>query len=114
MSVCKWVAIFKKEDTPGYKPRKKYPKKTSHCATNVIKRQLKYNPRVTARKIKESNPGLFGEVGLRTVSCRIHDLGYTSHHPVKKPLLTLNQRRRRIEFCKKYLQWDADKWLDIL
>ncbi|MPC96749.1 hypothetical protein E2C01_092025 [Portunus trituberculatus] len=29
-SVCKWVAIFKKEsgcDTPGYKPRKKYPKK---------------------------------------------------------------------------------------
>ncbi|MPC51136.1 hypothetical protein E2C01_044976 [Portunus trituberculatus] len=51
-SVCKWVAIFKKEggcDTLGYKPRKKYPKKTSHHATNVIKRQLVHNPRVTVR-----------------------------------------------------------------
>ncbi|MPC86776.1 hypothetical protein E2C01_081612 [Portunus trituberculatus] len=90
-------------DTPGYKPRKKYCKKTSHLATNVIKKQLEHNPRVTARKIKESNPGLFGEVSVRTDSHCIHDLGYTSHHPVK-PLLTLNQRCRR----------DADKWLDVL
>ncbi|MPC87604.1 Transposable element Tcb2 transposase [Portunus trituberculatus] len=87
MFVCKWVAIFKKEggcDTPGYKPRKKYPKKTSYRATNVIKRQLEHNPRVTARKIKESNPGLFEE------------------------------RCHRVKVCKKYLQWDADKCLDVL
>ncbi|MPC39505.1 hypothetical protein E2C01_033042 [Portunus trituberculatus] len=33
---------------------------------------------------------------------------------MKKPLVTLNQRCRRFEFCKKYYQWDADKWLDVL
>ncbi|MPC91584.1 Transposable element Tcb1 transposase [Portunus trituberculatus] len=66
------------------------------------------------QKIKESNAGLFGEVSVRTVSRRTHNLGYTNHHPVKKPLLTLNQKCCRIEFCKKYLQWDADKRLDVL
>ena len=79
-----------------------------------MKRELEKNPRVSARKVKQNNPEIFGECSVRTVNRRIADLGYTSHRPVKKPLLALKQRKNRVAFAKKYLQWDTDKWLSVL
>ena len=44
------------------------------------------------------------------VSRRVKELGYTSHKPVRKPLLS----RARVKFVKKYLTWDEDDWLKVL
>ena len=112
-----WVARFREGgsiDTPTHKERGHRPKKTSSRAENILKRDIEKNPRLTARKVKENNPGVFSGVSVRTVSRRLHDLEYRSHRPAKKPLLTRIQKRRRVDFAKKYLVWPNDKWIDVL
>ena len=116
-TVKRWVARYKKEnsgETPRPLPRSGRPRKTSPRAINVVKRAIESNVRITARKLKETNPLVFTDVSVRTVSRRVHELGYTSHKPVKKPLLTKPQRARRVAFADKYLTWDEEDWLNVL
>ena len=116
-SVRRWIAVYNCQDRhtlPTQKKRPGKPKKTGKLVVNIVKRELEKNPRVSARKVKQNNPEIIGECSIiRTVNRRISDLGYTSHHPVKKPLLTLKQRKNRVAFAKKYLQWDMIKWLSV-
>ncbi|KAG0724085.1 hypothetical protein GWK47_041377 [Chionoecetes opilio] len=63
-SVRSWVAKFDQEGghtTPTHKKRPGQPKKTDSRSQTIVKRELESNPRVTARKLKESNPDIFGE-----------------------------------------------------
>ena len=116
-SVRRYVARYYQEGgikSPTQKPRSGRPRKASERAVNIIKRQLETNPRLTARKVKETNPEVFGEIAVRTVSKYIHDQDYKSRRPVKKPLLTKVQQGRRVTFAKKYLAWPDNKWLDVL
>lgn len=116
-TVKKYVARFKADnsgETPCQKPKPGRPRKTSKRAVNVVKRVVEANPHITARVVKEENPGVFGEVSVRTVSRRVHELGYTSHKPVAKPLLSRVQRRRRVAFADKYAGWSDEQWLDVL
>lgn len=116
-TVRKWLARFRDggcDSTPTQKKRPGRPRKTSNRSSNVLKRTLEVNPRVTARKVKEQNPKVYGEVSVRTVSRRVHELGYKSHKPVCKPMLTRKQQAKRITFAKKYLNWSEDEWLNVL
>lgn len=101
-SVRRWIAVYSQDrhTQPIQKKRPGRPKKTGKRAINIVKRELEKNPRVTARKVKQNNPEIFGECSVRTVNRRIADLGYTSHRPVKKPLLTLKQRKNS-RFCQE-------------
>ena len=116
-SVRTWYKKFRENggvDTPTHKTRPGRDKKTSRRCMNIVKRQLESNPRITARTLKELNPEVFGEVSVRTVNRRIAELGYTSHRPVKKPLLTLKQRKKRVAIARKYQAWDSDQWMRVL
>ena len=76
-SVRRWVAKFDRNggmDTPTHEKRLGRALKTSPSALNVVKRLLESNPCMTARKLKESNPELFGHVSVWTVNCRIETL----------------------------------------
>ena len=46
---------------PTQKKRPGRPKKTGKRAVNIVKRELEKNPRVSARKVKQNNPEIFGE-----------------------------------------------------
>ncbi|KAG0713237.1 hypothetical protein GWK47_016649 [Chionoecetes opilio] len=61
-SVRRWIAKFDQEGghtTPTLKKRPGKPKKTDSRSQAIVKRELESNPRVTARKLKESNPDIF-------------------------------------------------------
>ncbi|KAG0710532.1 hypothetical protein GWK47_022622 [Chionoecetes opilio] len=67
-SVRRWVAKFDQEGghtTPTHKKRPGKPKKTDSRSHTIVKHELESNPRVTARKLKESNPDIFGECSMR-------------------------------------------------
>lgn len=116
-TVRKWCARFRSDpdkQLPVTKPRSGRPRKTSNRASNVLKRTLETRPRVTARAVKEENPQVFGGVSVRTVSRRVHELGYVSHKPVQKPLVTAKQKVKRVAFAKKYAAWSEDDWLNVL
>ena len=64
-SVRRWVAKFYtsgKKDTSTHERRPERKKKTNDRCRNIVKQQLELNPRTTARKIKEENSRLLGNV----------------------------------------------------
>ena len=66
-SVRRWVAKFNQrgsKDTPTNERRPGIKKKTSNRCKNMVKRQLENNPRLTARKVKEDNSRLLGDVSF--------------------------------------------------
>ena len=116
-TVRRWVRRRREENSGATQvPRKSSgrPRKTSTRASAVIKRIMESTPRINARKVKEENPNIFGDVSVRTVSRRVFELNYRSLKPICKPLLTIAQREWRVKFAKKHLNFIQDDWLDML
>ena len=116
-SVKKYVQLWRQggcKETPKIKPRPGGIRKTSKRANNILKRTVESQTSTTARKIKEENPGAFAGVSVRTVSRRLHELGYNSYKRTKKPLITKKQKVKRCNFAKKYGQWTDEQWLRVL
>lgn len=91
------------------------PRKTTERTLNVIRREVDNHPRITSCQLKENNPNLLDNVPERTVRRRLHnDLHFRKVNALKKPLLTLKQRKNRVVFCKKYLEWGIEKFKTIL
>ena len=79
----------------------------------ILLRDLERYPHISTHKIKENN-GLFSEVSVCTVSQCVHELGSTSHCPIKKPVLTSVLKGCRVAYALKYIQWDEADWFDVL
>ncbi|XP_076047198.1 uncharacterized protein LOC143028681 [Oratosquilla oratoria] len=90
------------------------PRKTTPRTLKVLRRQVDASPRITAPQLKEKNPKLLGHVSVRTVRHRLHDLQFSHHNARKKPLVSIKQKKNRVAFCRKYLQWDVEKWKNVL
>ena len=116
-TVRRWVRWRRVENsgaTPVPRKSSGRPRKTSTQASAVIKHIMESTPRINARKVKEENPDIFGKVSVRTVSRRVFELKYRSRKPIRNPLLTIAQRKRRVKFATKYLNFTQDDWLDVL
>ncbi|XP_068240528.1 uncharacterized protein [Palaemon carinicauda] len=116
-TVYRWIHRYEEGDAdaiPVPKPKSGRPKKIKPATLRLIHRQLKQDPSLTAREIKDKNSRLLGEVSLRTVQQRIHDDLLCSYKACEKPLLTAVQKQKRVVFAKKYSAWDPIKWRDVL
>ncbi|XP_068203902.1 uncharacterized protein [Palaemon carinicauda] len=95
-TVYRWINRYKEGLPDGLhtpKPRCGRPRKIKPATLRLIHRQLKKNPSLTAREIKDANIRVLGDVSLRTVQERIHDdLLLRSYKARKKPLLTAAQK----------------------
>ena len=112
-TVKRWIVRWREDpsgDTPTHEPRSGCPRKVDVHTDNILKRSLESNPRLTARRLREENE-LFENVSVRTVSCRVNELCYKKHKPLKKPLLTKRQKAKRLAFAEKYLSgWEDEKY----
>lgn len=90
-------------------------RKTPEGTLKLIQRQVEVEPRITATELKEKNPLLLQTVSVRTIQRRLRDdLCYERRAPRRKPILTEEQKQKRIQFCKKYMKWDREKWKKVL
>ena len=117
-TVQRWVKRFQDGEgaaVPAPRPKAGRPRKTSPRTLKVIHRQLKADPALTAREIKEKNTRLLGSVSIRTIQQRIHDdLLLRSYKARKKPMLSQAQKKRRLVFAKKYAVWTLEDWKRVL
>lgn len=117
-SVYRWIGRYQEKGSttlPTPKPRSGRPSKISKRTSRVIHRQLKAKPSLTAREIKDKNPRSLDGVALRTIQKHIHDdLLLRSYKARKKPLLTVAQKKKRINFAKKYRVWTEEDWKKVL
>lgn len=117
-TVERWLQrcrAVKDDAAPVHLSKPGRPKKVNKRTLTVLKRDLSVRPVHTARELKENNPGLLGNVSLRTVSryCR-KELDLPSRTAARKPLLTPRHIANRLSFAKKYLQWPIEKIRSIL
>ncbi|KAG7155051.1 Transposable element Tcb1 transposase-like 7 [Homarus americanus] len=103
------------DELPAPLPKSGRPKLLSPRTLKVISRQVRSNPSLTAREVKERNPRLLCHVSLICVQQALHDdLGFKSFRARRKPLLTKRQKENRVKFCKKYEAWDLETWKSVL
>jgi transposase len=71
-------------------------------------------PFKTAREVKQELLG-FNEISVRRIQEVLQkNLKMPSRTAAKKPLLTPLMTRKRIKFCKKYLNWTPKQWENVM
>lgn len=111
-TVCDIVNRFKATGSVEVGRRTGRPRVTSIRNDNMIRRASTKNPGASSLEIK-LDTGL--SVSPRTIRRRLVDMfGLRARRPAKKPLLTDQQRRKRVQFCRKYLHFTVANWNDVL
>lgn len=97
------------------RPRIGRPKVTTSSEDKHIVITSKRNRRLTAPEIRaDINRNRENPVSLTTVKRRLNAAGLKGCVAVKKPLLRKENRRKRLEWAKKYRNWTIDQWKNVL
>ena len=114
-AVQKCIGRAKENPATQFLSRKRSgrPKVTSGRTDNMIMLMAKRSPRASSLKIKSQLPAT-ERVSASTIRRRLFAGGLKSRRPAKKPLLTAKNVRDRIAFCRKYRNWTADEWENVL
>jgi len=96
------------------RPRSGKPRVTTPRTDNKTHLEVKKDPFLTSVKLKQSLPAS-SQVSERTIWRSLKDkFGLPARKPVKKPLLTAFQMKRRYNFANKYATWTKEQWEKVL
>jgi transposase len=88
------------------------PRITSKRDDIMMRRSVIKNPTLSSLEVKVINHVM---ASTRTIRRRLlQDFGLKACRPARKPLLNERQRRKRLNFCKKYQHLSEEDWLDVL
>lgn len=109
------VQHYKKHNTTENVSRKKKARKTSSREDALIIREAKKFPHKTAREIRVEIFGVAESApSVDTVKRRLREAGLPSRVARKKPLLSSNNRKKRLEFARRYRDWTVQQWKNVL
>ncbi|CAK9796647.1 Transposable element Tc1 transposase [Anthophora quadrimaculata] len=77
----------------------------------MIVRIVKKDPRTTVRNLRES---LILSISDRTVRRRLQEVGLQSRFARKRPLINNRNKKKRLEFAKKYANQPVEFWKRVL
>lgn len=81
----------------------------------MLEREVKKDPFLTAKELKELHPDVLGNVSVRTVQHQLQkDLKLPCHRTPMKPLLMEKMMKQRLEFCKRYQHWTPEDWRRVV
>lgn len=91
------------------------PRKTTRQVDRSIVMMSRNNPRSTAVDIRaELHQHSVSEVSVETVRRRLRDAGLNGRRPVRKPLISAKNRKARLEFAHRHLNWTVQQWKSVL
>lgn len=88
------------------------PKKTTAHQDHLLKRISTSNPQLTANQVKKAADVV--TVHDRTIRRRLNNFGLFGRRPAKKPLISVKNRKRRLQFARDHLNWSTDQWKKVL
>ena len=89
------------------------PKKTSDRQDRFIIRQTLSNRRMTLWQLRQklaNNAQGSVRVSKDTINRRLKANGIKSYVPIKKPLLTHNQKIKRLKWARRHKNWSVKDW----
>lgn len=109
------IKRFQKEDRIDFKKPPGRPYKLSEQDKRFIGRSVAKNPKISAPKIAtELNSRCKVKVSSQTIRRVIKSTGCNSRTARRKPLISKVNRKKRLEFAKKYLYVDENFWSDVI
>lgn len=87
------------------------PRKTTKRDDRAMQRMALKDRFVTSSAIKrEINDNTNVNVSRQTVSRRLQEIGLFSRVPQKKPLISLKNQKKRLEYASEHVLWTDEKW----
>jgi hypothetical protein len=102
------IKRFQASGTASPAKKKGRHRKTIPFQDRLIKRTSILDPRLTAGQVTLAVGTL--PVSNKAISHRLNEFGLSARRPAKKPLISLKNRRARLEFAKAYLDWSSAQW----
>lgn len=97
------VLVTKRENCRSN--RKTTPRSERKIA-QICSQNRRASTRVLLHKVKEAEI----DISERTLRRRIKELGFACHRPAKKPRLTPNMIKKRLEWAKVHRHWTNEDW----
>ena len=102
-------------NTINNKMRSGRPKLVSLRGIRNLKRIVRKSRWSTLRNITSEFRNAIGtNVSINTVRRRLHDIGFSSRIPARKPFISEKNRLKRLAFFHKYKNWGADEWHNVI
>ncbi|KAH8025276.1 hypothetical protein HPB51_005627 [Rhipicephalus microplus] len=110
-TVNRILRAFYQENRLEDAPHQRRPRKTTEEEdVFIIAAMVKY-PFSTTKKIKEE---LGLSLSLSAIQRRLHAANLKSHVVARKPLLTTEHRRKRLDFGRQHEHWRAEHWQQVI
>ena len=111
-----WYILKKREHTGELSNTKRpgRPRKASVVDDRRILSLVKKNPFTTVGQIKKTLQEVGVSVSKSTIKRRLHQRKYRGFITRCKPLVSLKNRKARLEFAKKHLKEPVQFWNNIL
>lgn len=81
----------------------------------ILKKIIKKKPRITLAEIQQNFQNKTSiQVSQKTIRNSLHNLGFSSCIPARKPLLNDLQKENRLNWCLERQSWSIRKWQNII
>lgn len=111
-TVHKWIQRGKAGEDLKHRPRSGRPKRD---ISDAVRQAHALNPRSTSlRDIRSHVEPRVGPVALGTISRALHDLDLKAFRTFRKPMLTEDQQRRRLEWAQEFCTKPASYWRKVM
>jgi len=105
------VKRFNTRKTVDNKPRSGRPRATTEMDDKVLVRMSKHDPRKTAVELNEIIRNEYNvRCSVPTTKRRLCSAGLFGRQPAKKPLISVKNRKARVQFAKDHLNWTSKDW----
>lgn len=113
-TVCRLIQKYEKTKTIARKPGSGRPRKTTEATDRLILRQVKADPRLTVREIKENLNNVGIDLSETTIRKRIWESGLSGRRSRKVPLISPANRQKRLDFAYKYKDKPKEWWRNVI
>ena len=92
------------------------PRKLSLRDVRNLRKTIQRNRWGSLKKITEefNNPLRANRVSSRTITLRMRELGFKSRKPVKKPLISESNKKKRLVFLSNHKYWGLSEWFNVI
>lgn len=114
-TIRRTIKEYGNANTPFSKKRSGRPSLLNNDDRKVLKEIVTRNNKSSATEIQKKFSATTGqEVCVKTIRKNLHKIGFNSYQAVTKPLLTENQRQKRLEWCIDKQNWSVQQWRNVI
>lgn len=114
-TVCRIASRYRQRNNVERKSGSGRPRKSTARQDRQMTKIVKIDPRKTAVDVTSyANEQLGVPIGVHTARNRLKEANLLARRPAKKPLISMVNKKKRLDFARRYLHWSKEQWAKVL